>query len=161
MKVGIRSMSLRALVGIALAACSAPEPPGQDPAADLLAIHQRVLEAHRSGDVEGWMDVEGDEYVSANGGSITFPSLAERRAMREPYLRSTTFDAYRDLSEPIVEVSPDGQLGWVIAQVEVKGTRMTTDSTTATIEDVWAWIELYRKIDGQWKMVGNVSNRRE
>lgn len=140
-------------------ACSAGQT-ADDPVADLLGMHEQVLEAHRTGDVGLWLSMESDAYVSANGGRITSPTLAERRAMREPYLSSTTFDVYRDLSDPVVEVSPDGQLGWVIAQVEVKGTQ-TTDSTTTPIDDVWAWIELYRRIDGEWKVVGNVSNRQE
>jgi hypothetical protein len=44
-------------------------------------------------------------------------------------------------------------------QVEVAGTQIMPDSTTAPVQAVWAWIELYRKVDGQWKLVGNVSNR--
>ncbi|HUE89405.1 MAG TPA: nuclear transport factor 2 family protein [Vicinamibacterales bacterium] len=143
----------------AATACTAAPVDERDPGAELLEIHEQVLEAHRTGDVDLWMGAETDEFVSANAGSITFPTLAERRAMREPYLRSTTFDVYRDVTEPVVEVSPDGQLGWVIVQVEVAGTQIAPDSSTASIQAVWAWIELYRKVDGQWKLVGNVSNR--
>jgi hypothetical protein len=156
---GIRRVSLPTCVVLAVAACTAAPVAERDPGAELLEIHEQVLEAHRTGDVDLWMVAEADEYVSANAGSITFPTLAERRAMREPYLRSTTFDVYRDVTEPVVEVSPDGQLGWVIAQVEVAGTQIAPDSSTTPIEAVFAWIELYRKVDGQWKLVGNVSNR--
>lgn len=142
-------------------ACSAPAPSQADSHAELLAIHEQVLEAHRTGNVELWMAVEADEYVSANGGTITHPTRAERRAMREPYLQSTSFEVYRDLTEPIAQVSPDGQLGWVIAQVEIKGTQTAADSTIRNVEAVWAWIEMYRRIDGRWQMVGNVSNQRQ
>ena len=27
-------------------------------------------------------------------------------------------------------------------------------------ESVWAWIELYEKQEGEWKRIGNVSNRK-
>jgi ketosteroid isomerase-like protein len=151
------------MLGLALflSACSgAPGGEGES-RAQLLAMHEQVLEAHRTGDVERWMAVEDDDYVSANGGTITFPTTGERRAMREPYLLSTSFEVYRDLQDPIVEVSPDGQLGWVIAQVEMRGTQTSSDSSTHPIEAVWAWIELYRKVDGAWKLVGNVSNRQD
>jgi hypothetical protein len=156
---GIRRALQPTCVVLAITACTAAPVADRDPGAELLAIHEQVLEAHRTGDVDLWMGTEVDEFVSANAGSITFPTLAERRAMREPYLRSTTFDVYHDVREPVVEVSPDGQLGWVIVQVEVAGTQIMPDSSTAAIEAVWAWIELYRKVDGQWKLVGNVSNR--
>jgi hypothetical protein len=92
------------MLGLALflSACSgAPGGEGES-RAQLLAMHEQVLEAHRTGDVERWMAVEGDDYVSANGGTITFPTTGERRAMREPYLLSTSFEVYRDLQDPIV-----------------------------------------------------------
>lgn len=126
---------------------------------ELRALHERVLEAHRAGDVNAWMAIEADPYVSANGGRITFPDAAQRRAAREPYLRSTTFTAYRDLRPPIVRISADGSLGWVIAEVEVRGTQVS-DGAETPVEAVWAWIELYEKQAGQWRIVGNVSNRR-
>jgi hypothetical protein len=143
-----------------VAGCSPAPPTSDDAKAELLALHAQVLDAHRRGDVEPWMRAEADEFVSANGGEITFPTAEERRAARTPYLASTSFEVYRDLVTPVVEVSPDGLLGWVIAQVEVRGTRTAADSTTTPVADVWAWIELYRRIDGEWKMVGNVSNRK-
>ena len=89
--------------------------------AELLRMHETVMEAHRQGDVEPWMALEAEEYVSVNGGRVTFPSIADRRQMREPYLASTTFSMYRDLRVPVVRVSDDGSLGWLIAEVEVRG----------------------------------------
>ena len=83
-----------------------------------------------------------------------------RRAAREPYLRATTFSVYKDVRTPIVTISDDGTLGWLITEVEVRGTHVAEDGTETPVEAIWAWIELYRKRDGQWTMVGNVSNRR-
>ncbi len=124
----------------------------------LLALHEQVLNAHRTGDVDSWMAVEGDRYVSANNGSISFPTTDQRRAGREPYLAATTFTVYRDLRPPVVRVSDDGSQGWVMAEVEIRGTRVSGEVETA-VEAVWAWIELYEKQAGEWKLVGNVSNR--
>ena len=53
-----------------------------------------------------------------------------------------------------------GSLGWVIAEVEIKGTRTSDDGESMPVEAIWAWIELYEKREGVWKAVGNVSNRR-
>lgn len=125
----------------------------------LRALHERVLEAHRTGNVDDWMAIGADPYVSANGGRITFPTASERRAARTPYLQSTTFTAYRDIQPPVVRVSADGTLGWVIAEVEVRGTRVS-EGVETPIDAIWAWIELYEKRDGEWRIIGNVSNRR-
>jgi hypothetical protein len=128
-------------------------------ASELRRLHEILLESHRTGDVDGWMAVEADDYVSANRGTITFPSLAERRAVREPYLRSTTFAVYRDLRPPIVRLSADATFGWVIAEVEVEGTQVS-DGVETSVEATWAWVELYERQSGKWRLVGNVSNRR-
>ena len=128
--------------------------------ATLEALHASVLEAHLSGDVDAWMAQEADTVVSANRGTISYSTQEERRTRREGYLSSTSFDVYRDLRPPIVTVSEDGTLGWVIAEVEMKGTSQSEDGTAVPFEAIWAWIELYEKQNGVWKAVGNVSNRR-
>ena len=83
---------------------------GCAPAADieveveaLRAMHEGVLQAHRDGDVDAWMALEAEEIVSANRGEISFPPAADRRTMREAYLGSTSFTAYRDLRSPVVK----------------------------------------------------------
>ncbi|MDJ0916878.1 MAG: hypothetical protein QNJ05_03875 [Woeseiaceae bacterium] len=128
--------------------------------ATLKAMHENVLEFHRQGKLEAWLAQEADVVVSANRGQVSFSSADERRARREPYLSSTTFDVYRDLREPVVKVSDDGTLGWVIAEVEMKGSSLSESGERVAFEAVWAWIELYEKQGGAWKAVGNVSNRR-
>lgn len=136
---------------------------GQTPSsaeASLLGLHESLLQAHRDGDVEGWMSIEADTVVSVNAGSVSFPGTAMRRAGREQYLGSTVFEVYADMRPPLVSVSNDGSLGWVIAQVRVVGQRTVADGPDQPIEDVWAWVELYRWRDGRWWLVGNVSNRR-
>ncbi|MBO6575615.1 MAG: DUF4440 domain-containing protein [Rhodothermales bacterium] len=122
----------------------------------LLAMHAELLRAHRDNDVEAWMAIEADTTLSVNGGEISFSHAAERRSEREAYLGSAEFEIYRDVAEPEVTVSVDGTLAWLAAEVEVRG-RMGD----ATFHDVWAWVELYRKTDAGWKLVGNASNRRD
>ena len=123
----------------------------------LLAHHEEVLRAHRESDVERLLAAEPDDYVVANRGEITKPDRKARRERLGPYLRQTTFSTYRDKVPPIVRVSADGSLGWVIVQVEAKGEQRTPEGVQP-IEFVSAWIELYEKRNGRWLRVGNVSN---
>lgn len=137
--------------------------PAQDAtrdAAELRRLHQELLEAHRTGDVDRWMAVEAADYVSVNGGRITFPEASERRAGRAAYLASAEFEVYRDLREPLVRVSDDGSLGWLVAEVEVRGTTTSDTGQVEAFHDIWAWIEMYARVDGRWRLVGNASNRR-
>ena len=119
------------------------------------------MRAHRDSEVEVLLEDEAEEYVVANRGIVLRPSKAERRQRLGAYLRATQFAEYRDLIAPIVTTSADGTLGWVIVQVHARGTQTNADGKREPIEFVSAWIELYRRHDGRWQRVGNVSNFRE
>jgi hypothetical protein len=126
----------------------------------LLALHQEVMAAHRAGDAKLIVARESEDYVVGSRGEVTFPSLEERSRQLGGYLGSTHFEKYEDLIEPVVQVSPDGMLGWVIAQVGAHGVQERGDGTSERVDFVCAWIELYEHRDGRWFRVGNVSTFR-
>lgn len=127
----------------------------------LRALHEKVMEAHRQGDVELLLDDESPDYTVASRGEILRPTIAQRRERLGPYLRRTAFAEYKDAAEPVVTVSKDGTLGWVVVQVQARGVQTGTDGKKETIEFVSAWIELYEKRSGRWYRTGNVSNFKE
>lgn len=125
---------------------------------ELLALHQKVLRAHRESRVELLMEDEAADYVVANRGEITRPTLAERRERFGKYFGGTVFSEYRDMAEPVVTTSVDGTLGWVVVQVKAQGVQATPSGAKEPLEFVSAWIELYQKRQGRWWRTGNVSN---
>jgi len=135
-----------------------PGAPQRDAAvAQLLALHEDVMAAHRNGDASAILDRGAEEYVQVGHGEVTFPTREERDGRFREYLRTTRFSIYEDLIEPVVQVSPDGRLGWVIAQVRARGVQDRGDGTSERVEFVCAWIELYEQRDGRWYRVGDVS----
>lgn len=104
-------------------------------------------------DAEALVSVQGEPFVLVSRGDVNTISKDDLRSFFVPYLARTTFTAYRDVVDPIVRVSPDAQLGWVIAKVEVTGTQ-----DGKPLNFVSAWIELYEKRNGRWYGIGNVSN---
>jgi len=147
---------------LSLLLCAMPLAAQELPSAarELLRLHGELLEAHLTGDVDRWMAIESEHYVSANGGRVTFPGLAVRRSGRADYLEGAEFEVYRDVREPIVRVSEDGSLGWLIAEVEIRGTSSGPEQEPESFHDIWAWVELYEHTAAGWRLVGNVSNRR-
>jgi hypothetical protein len=118
------------------------------------------MQAHRESNVDLLLRSEAPDTVSANRGEITQPTLDARRARFEQYLGSTRFAEYVDLVPPIVRVSDDGSLGWVIVQVRGAGVQTRQDGSSQPVAFESAWIELYERRDGTWYRVGNVSNFR-
>ena len=127
----------------------------------LAALHQKVIRAHQESNVELLLEDGSEEYVVAGRGEVSRPTIAERRARLGSYLERTRFSEYRDLREPVVTVSADGTLGWVVVQVHAVGEQTGADGETHPVEFTSAWIELYEKRDGRWLRVGNVSNFKE
>ena len=116
------------------------------------------MRAHRESDVELLLRSEGAAFISVNRGQITEPTLEARRARFQRYLETTRFTEYVDLVPPIVRVSADGSLGWVIVQVRAVGVQTTQDGGSQPLAFESAWIELYERRGDSWYRVGNVSN---
>ncbi len=148
------------LLASALAGCASEAP--ADAAAEraaLRALHEQILAAHRTDDVDAWLALEADTLVVGNRGELTYTTRAERGELRRRYLAATEFSVYRDVQPPIVHVSDDASSGWVFAQVEIVGTSGEAPDTTS-IHDVWTWVELYERHPEGWRLVGNVSTAR-
>ena len=141
--------------------------PSTEPASELtdsarlLQLHGAAMQAHLDQDVEAILEDESEDYVVASRGQVDTPTKQERRDLLGPYLAGTNFTVYRDEIEPIVRVSDDGTLGWVIVRVYARGTQTTPSGESRPIEFTSAWIELYEKRDDNWMRVGNVSNFEE
>jgi ketosteroid isomerase-like protein len=142
-----------AVVCCALLAVSAT---AEDDVAALLRIHERDLRAHREGDVAAIARDTAEGFVSVSNGAIERPSPAEVRDMFTQYLGRTRFTEYRDLEPPIVRVSRDGTVAWMIVRVKATGTQKTDDGEKP-IAFTSAWVMLYEKRDGRWTKVANVS----
>ncbi|HEY7573852.1 MAG TPA: nuclear transport factor 2 family protein [Thermoanaerobaculia bacterium] len=157
MKIAALALAIAAL----LSARGSTGSPARSDEEQLRANHETILRAHREGDLAAWMSIESDRYDLVNRGEITHPTKAEREKFLGPYLAGTRFREYRDLVAPIVRVSRDGSLGWLIAQVQAAGVRTDASGRETPIAFTSAWIELYEKRDGRWLCVGNVSNFKE
>jgi hypothetical protein len=153
-------MRLFLVTTLVLCPISASAQAGDADERELRRLHSEVIRAHVENLPDLWLSIESADYVSVNGGTVTFPSLEERRVQRTPYLENATFLRYHDLRAPIVRVSADGSLGCLIAEVEVAGTLALGDGSSEEFDQIWAWIELYQRTPDGWKLVGNVSNRR-
>jgi hypothetical protein len=123
----------------------------------LRAMHDAVIAHHLDDNVDAWMAMEAETVVVGSRG-ILRESGADREAQRREYLAATTFEYYRDMVPPVVRVSDDCSLGWVMVQVEAAGMRRPEGSYATPFTFQSSWIELYERRDGRWLAIGNVSN---
>lgn len=125
--------------------------------AELLQLHKQGREAHFKTDVELLLADNPEEFVSVSAGKINRPRKADTRKMFTEYFRGAKYFEWDDIEEPIVRVSKDGSMGWMITRVRVR--RVQKDKSGREVEEkfVYAGIMTYEKRDGKWMRVANVS----
>jgi hypothetical protein len=154
-----RNIAAFAVLALAVLSCApGTDRRSSDDEARLLLLHEEAMRAHLESNVDLLLQGEEDDYIVSSRGEVSHPDREARRQFLGPYLKSTSFSVYRDLIPPVVKVSKDGSLGWVIVQVEAKGEQTEPDGAVAPLEFVSSWISLYEKRNGRWVGIGNVSN---
>ena len=126
----------------------------------LLALHEEFKAAHMRGDADTILQRLAEDYVRVGRGEVTHPGRDDMASRMRDYLGRTTFSEYRDLRPPIVRVSDDGNLGWVIVELRARGVQVGPDGTEEPLEFTCAWISLFEKRDGDWVTTGDVSTFR-
>jgi hypothetical protein len=125
--------------------------------AELLRLHRADREAHLKTDVDLLQAHSPDEFITVSRGRIHRPKKADERKMFTEYFKGAKYYEWDDAEEPIIRVSRDGSMGWVITRVRVRRTQ--TDAAGREVEEkfVYAGIMTYEKRDGKWFRVANVS----
>lgn len=123
----------------------------------LLKMHQQDREAHMKTDVELLLKSSPEVFITVSRGKIDKVTRAQEREMFTKYFQNATYYEWDDLETPIVRVSKDGTMGWIITRIKVR--RVQKDSAGKEREEkfVYAGIMTYERSDGKWKRVANVS----
>ncbi len=127
----------------------------------LLRLHRIIMDGHLFGQTSEMKTIGGDSMVIVSDGDIYAVVKSQSDAMFDDIMKSRNYTSYDDLIRPVVKISNDGTLAWVIAQVYAEGVRFdSAGNPNGPLEFVCAWIELYKKVQDKWNWIGNVSNFR-
>lgn len=144
------------ILRLPLDVASAPAP---DLAAErdaLLALHRKGIRAHVERDVDALTEDHGDDFVSASRGKLNRSNREQTRAFFKAYFEGATYPQYEDVEEPVVRVSDDASMGWVLSRTRVRRRDAGGESTF-----VYAGMMAYEKRDGRWVRVANASTFEE
>lgn len=165
--------AIRTVALIVFAACTSPRErplPASDQSAslaadhaELLRLHERARAAHLQHRADWLVSEWADTMFSLSRGGVSVGTLANRergRAGFQEYLNASTFQAWDDIVPPRIRISPDGQMAYVIVQKRVHLT--ANDSTGAIVPERtrFAWMSVYEKKGGRWKLAAIASTDR-
>ena len=125
-------------------------------AVQILRLHKKSLAAHCLGDAAMMAEMSAPSPVIANGGEIFDTNPEETLAVFTNVFERRKYSNYIATRYPSIDVSASGDIGWAAIAVNAKG---ITAATGQLFDEHWAWFMLAKKIDGQWRMAGNASNR--
>jgi hypothetical protein len=141
----------------AVCASAQPSPNLEKEKAELLRLHKSDREAHFKTDVEALLENSPEEFITVGRGKINRSSKADTRKMFTGYFRDANYFEWDDVEEPIIRVSNDASMAWMITRTRVRRVQKNADGTEKEEKFVYAGIMTYEKREGRWVRVANVS----
>ncbi len=139
--------------------CAMTNPVQSEAVNELLRMHHRDRAAHFDRDAAYIFSNFADEYFSVGNGRVTEPGREADQKRMQAYLDASTFLAWDDLAPPIIRLSNDETLVYVLVHKRV---RLLSKKETGKQEEgteVFAWSMTLRKIAGKWKVTSVTSTR--
>jgi hypothetical protein len=143
----------------ALAGCGSRVDLGAD-RAELLRLHELQRKAHLEKKAELLVSTFSDSFVELSHGVVSRPGREESRQGMQAYFDRSTFQEWADIVPPIIRISPDGRMAYVIVQKSVRLTSPDSLGVPRADHTVFAWMEVYEKQAGNWMLVGVASTDR-
>ena len=132
-----------------------PGPPPVDrerEIASLREMHAREIRSHVERDAAWIGATTAEQFVSATSGRIDRTTRDAVQSFFEGYFEGATYPVYEDLEPPVIRVSDDGSMAWILSRTRVRRVRDGTERAF-----VYAGIMTYEKRDGSWVRVSNAS----
>lgn len=125
--------------------------------AELLRIHRSDREAHFKTNPELLLQRSPDEMISVNQGKIERAKKEDRQKIFAEYFKGAKYLEWDDLEEPIIRISNDGSMAWMITRLKVRRTQADSNGKEQETKFVYAGIMTYERRSGEWIKVANVS----
>jgi hypothetical protein len=147
------------LLLLSLVACSTGPDLVEDRAA-LLRLHELAQTAHLEKRPDLLVASFADSFLNVARGAVTMRNPAENQARFQAYFDRSTFVEWADLAPPIIRISPDGQMAYVIVQKSVRLSALDSLGVPRPEHTVFAWVALYEKRNGSWRLMAVASTDR-
>ncbi len=142
-------LRLRLLVLLGTAACGPAANLDAD-RAELLRLHDQARTAH----LEERVDLMQfpDSLMQVSRGAVSVRSRAQNEERFRAYFDRSTFQEWDDIAPPVIRISPDGRMAYVVVQKRVRLTAPDSAGVPQPEHVVFAWVEIYEKRESRWTL---------
>lgn len=139
--------------------CAMTNPEQSEAVNELLRMHHRDRAAHFDRDAGYIFSNFADEYFSIGNGRVTSPDRSAGQKRMQAYLDSSIFLEWDDITPPIIRLSNDETLAYVLVNKRVRLLSKNEGGKQQEETEVFAWTTTLRKIAGKWKVTSVTSTR--
>jgi hypothetical protein len=150
---------IQAVLLLAIGGCNAG-PDLEADRAELLRLHDLERQAHMEKRADELVAAFSDSFRDVSRGEVTQPAREVTRSRFQAYFDRTTFLVWEDVEPPIIRISPDGRMAYVIVQKDVHVSAPDRDGTPVEEHKIYAWLETYEKENGAWRLTTVASTDR-
>lgn len=154
------------LSALIVAACAggvarrAPTDHAADRAA-LVALHEQQRTAHVQRRAELLVAGQADTLLGVSNGRVSATTRERARASFQAYFDDATFLAWDDVAPPRIRISPDGAMAFVVVEKRVHVSTSPAGGAAPVTERLrYAWLSVYEKRGGAWRMTAIASTDR-
>jgi hypothetical protein len=125
--------------------------------AALLEQHKLAREAHFKRDAGALVASFATETIYVRDGRVETRTKADSLRRVSQYFAGAEFTEWDDLMPPVIRISPDGKMAWMIVRLKGKYTHTGANGEKSVEEFVCAWMSIYEKQGSKWMHVANAS----
>jgi ketosteroid isomerase-like protein len=131
-----------------LVSCVRPPAPDLEKAKqEILSLEARQRAYHVGKDARSFVDLFSDDFLSISQGEVTRPGRKESYNRFNAYFNRVTFVKWDDVAAPVIRFSDDGSVAYAAVQ------KMVVVSDSGRLDTTrFAWLTVYRKEAGLWKI---------
>lgn len=141
-----------------LSCCRKSDLPKEEKA--IRSLLQQERKAHFDKNADMFVSEFADSMLAVNKGKVSMLSPEQNKKRIQPYFESVQFIKWDDVAEPVIRFSDDGSMAYAVIQKQVIVSY--PDSTGKPFIDTtnYAWVSIYRRQKGEWKVEANISTNK-
>jgi ketosteroid isomerase-like protein len=124
---------------------------------ELLQLHEQQRTAHFNRDAKLLVSKFADDFINISAGKITRPAREQSLNRFQAYFDRSTFLEWDDISPPVVKVSKDASMAYVIVHKRVRLKAADDKGVPQEVTTVFAWMETYEKQSAKWVLTAIAS----
>jgi len=136
---------------ISFSACTPPQPDLAREIEALRALQQQEQTAHLNEEPALLVNMLNDTLTQVKNGVVSYFTQDQMTERFINYFDAVEFIKWEDTQPPIYTISEDGTMAHLLIRKQVEVTYDKDGATTREVTD-FAWTELWKKKEGNWKM---------